>query len=182
MSTYYSPKRICQVVLIVTILMAASASAHQLQAAISSVTFITRNNTVEVIHRFYSHDAEHALSSLAGHHVDILQDVEAQRVFGRYVSEHFQLSGEDETELPLSLVGVELEGDFIWVYQETPIPKQLNELTISDSVLLDVMPGQVNTVNVECAGELDTLVFSEKLRTARVEINFDACVTMPAIR
>jgi len=174
--------RICQIVLIMTILMAVPASSHQLQAAISSVTFIPRNNTIEVIHRFYSHDAEHALSLLTGHHVDILQDKEAQHAFGRYVSEHFQLSGQDGTELPLSLVGVELEGDFIWVYQETPIPGQLSELSISNSALLDVTPGQVNTVNVECGGELDTLVFSEKLRTARVEIDFDACVTTPALR
>jgi hypothetical protein len=161
---------------------AVSVSAHQLQAAISTVTFVNRNNTIEVIHRFYSHDAEHALSSLTGHHVDILQDGEAQQAFGRYVAEHFQLSVQDETELPLSLVGVELEGDFIWVYQETPIPGQLNELSISDSALLDVMPGQVNTVNVECAGKLDTLVFSEKIKTVRVEIDFDTCVTTPAIR
>jgi len=174
--------RLCQVVLIVTILVAASVSAHQLKVSISSVTFVTRNSTVEVIHRFYSHDAEHALSSLTGHHVDILQDGQAQQVFGRYVSEHFQLSGEAGAELPLSLVGVELEGDFIWVYQEMPIPKPLNELSVSNSVLLDVMPGQVNTVNVECAGELDTLVFSEKLRTARVGIDFDACVARPGTR
>jgi len=169
------PVRICQLVLIATILTAVSVSAHQLQVAISTVTFVPRNNTIEVIHRFYSHDAEHALSLLTGHRVDLLQDEESQQVFGRYVSEHFQLSGQDETELPLLLVGVELEGDFIWVYQEMPVPRQLNELSISNSALMDVVPGQVNTVNVECGGEVDTLVFSEKSTTAEVKITFEAC-------
>ena len=171
----YVSMRIGWIVLIATIFLAAPVRAHQLQVAISTVKFITRNNTIEIIHRFYSHDVEHALSSLTGHRVDIFQDEEARQAFGEYVSEHFQLSGQGETELPLSLVGVELEGDFIWVYQETPIPGQLSELTISDSALLGVTPGQVNTVNVECNGELNTLVFSEKSTTAEVEISLDAC-------
>jgi len=154
-----------------------AASAHQLQAAISTVTFVTRSGAIEVIHRFYSHDAEHALSSIKGQRVDIVQDVASQQAFGRYVSEQFQLRDQHETELPLSLLGIELDGDFIWVYQETPIPGQLTKLEILNSALLEEIPGQVNTVNIECAGELDTLVFSGKAKTAQADIDFVACLS-----
>ena len=170
-----SPMRVLSIVLIAVICAPLTASAHQLQVAISTVRFIPRTATIEVIHRFYSHDAEHALSSMAGRRVDILRDEASQQAFGRYLSDHFQLRDQDEKVLPLSLVGVELDGDFIWVYQETPIPGELTGLTISNSALLDEIPGQVNTVNVECADDLETLEFSEKSTTARVEIDFIAC-------
>jgi len=174
-----SPTRILWMVLIATILASAAASAHQLQAAISTVTFITRSNSIEVIHRFYSHDAEHVLSTITGQGVDILRDEASQQAFGRYVSEHFQLRDQDEAELPLALLGVELDGDFIWVYQESPIPVQLTGLTVSNSALLDEIPQQANTVNIECAGELDTLIFSETSRTARAGIDFKGCIPPP---
>ena len=170
-----SPMRVLSIVLIAAICAPLTASAHQLQVAISTVRFIPRTATIEVIHRFYSHDAEHALSSMAGRRVDILRDEASQQAFGRYVGAHFQLRDQDERDLPLSLVGVELDGDFIWVYQEMPIPGSLKGLAVSNSALLDEIPGQVNTVNVECAGELETLEFSEKSTTARVEIDFSAC-------
>ncbi|MFC1797414.1 DUF6702 family protein [Pseudomonadota bacterium] len=170
-----SPMRVLSIVLIAVICAPMTASAHQLQVAISTVRFIPRTATIEIIHRFYSHDAEHALSSMAGRRVDILRDDEQQQAFGRYLSVHFQLRDQGEKAVPLSLVGVELDGDFIWVYQETPFPGELTGLTISNSALLDEIPGQVNTVNVECADDLETLQFSEESTTARAEINFSAC-------
>ena len=170
-----SPMRVLSIVLIAAICAPLTASAHQLQVAISTVRPIPRTATIEVIHRFYSHDAEHALSSMAGRRVDIFRDEASQQAFGRYVGAHFQLRDQDEKALPLSLVGVELDGDFIWVYQETPIPGELIGLTVSNTALLDEIPGQVNTVNVECDGELETLEFTEKSTTARVEIDFIAC-------
>ena len=170
-----STMRILSIMLIAAICAPLTASAHQLQVAISTVRFVPRTATIQVIHRFYSHDAEHALSSMAGRRVDILGDEASQQAFGRYVDAHFQLHDKGDKLIPMSLVGVELDGDFIWVYQETPIPGELTGLTVSNTALLDEIPGQVNTVNVECASELETLEFSEKSTTARVEIDFRAC-------
>ena len=168
--------RILSIVFIATICSPMTASAHQLQVAISTVSFIPRMATIEVIHRFYSHDAEHALSSIAGRRVDILGDETSQKAFGRYVEAHFQLHDQGDKLIPMSLVGVELDGDLIWVYQETPIPGELTGLTVSNTALLDKISGQVNTVNVECAGELETLEFSDKSTTERVEIDFSGCL------
>lgn len=172
----FSPMRVLSIMLMAAVCVPPTASAHQLQVAISTVKFIPRTASIEVMHRFYSHDAEHALSSIAGQRVDILQDEALRQEFGRYLGDHFNLRDQHEKALPLSLVGVELDGDFVWVYQETPIPGSLTGLTVSNAALLDVIPGQVNTVNVECADELETLEFSAKSRTARVKIDFNACI------
>jgi hypothetical protein len=153
-----------------------ATTAHQVQVALTTVTFSARTGSVEVIHRYYTHDTEHAMSILAGRQADIMLDEAVQQLFGRYVGKHFQLLDQDGKELPLALVGVELEGDIIWVYQETSLPGHLTELSVTNPVLLDLLPAQVNTVNVECGGELSTLEFSGNSRTAPAAIDFSACL------
>ncbi len=141
--------------------------AHQLQVAMTTVSVNTRTGSIEVIHRYYSHDTEQVMSVIAGEQVDLMQTEAVQQRFGQYVSEHFHLRDQDNMELPLSLVGVEPEGDTIFVYQETPLPEHLGELSVLNTALLDVINGQVNTVNVSCGEELSTLEFS---RTSKVPL------------
>jgi hypothetical protein len=155
------------------------APAHQMQVAMTTVTIKAASGTIEVIHRFYTHDTEQVLSQLAGKQVDLVGDGQIQQQFGRYVSENFQLTDQAAKPLPLSLVGVELEGDFIWVYQETTIPAQLSELTVRNTALLDILPKQVNTVNVECGDMISTLEFSGSIRTQSANIDFGEMGSCP---
>jgi hypothetical protein len=148
------------------------ALGHQMQVAMTTVSFKAASGTIEVIHRFYTHDTEQVMSELAGKQVDLVADDAIQQQFGRYVSEHFSLLDQAANQLPLTLVGVELEGDFTWVYQESPIPAHLRELIVLNSALLDVLPKQVNTVNVECGELVSTLVYSGKARPQRANIDF----------
>ena len=146
--------------------------AHQMQVAMTTVSFKAASGAIEVIHRFYTHDTEQVMSELAGKQVDLLADAAIQQQFGRYVSEHFSLTDQAANQLPLALVGVELDGDFTWVYQEAPIPAQLSELFVLNAALLDVLPKQVNTVNVECGGVVSTLVYAGKAQPQKADIDF----------
>ncbi len=152
--------------------------AHQMEVAMTTVSFKPASGSIEIIHRFYTHDTEQVLSGLAGKQVDLLDDTGIQQQFGRYVGERFGLSDQAANKLALALVGVEFEGDFIWVYQETTIPAQLETLTVFNTVLMDSLPKQVNTVNIECGDNLSTLVFSSGVQTISASIDFskaDAC-------
>ena len=57
-----------------------------------------------------------------------------------------KLTGEP---LPLKAVGFEIDGRFIWSYQETPIIKDLRGLVINQSALRDIWTEQTNLVNIE---------------------------------
>jgi hypothetical protein len=72
-------------------------------------------------------------------------------------------------------VGVELEGDVIWIYQEASPLRDLSELTVINSALLELIPNQVNTVNVECGDDLSTLRFSRGAKPAVADIDFGSC-------
>ena len=79
-----------------------------------------------------------------------------------YVEEHFKLApsdgGRPGDRLPLELIGAELDGEFVLVYQEFTgeLPA---ELAIRDDILRDVFPAQVNHVNLSSAGRVRSLTF-----------------------
>jgi hypothetical protein len=142
---------------------------HQLRAAISTLLFNPRTGDIEVMHRFFSHDAEHALSLMTGEAADLLDDAEDRMRFAVYAHEHFAISGVGTNVEPLDLVGAELEGEFLWVYQRAPAPQDLNGLVVRFDTLRSVWPDQVNTLNVEREGRVQTLKFSGDDATLRVD-------------
>jgi hypothetical protein len=150
--------------LVGTLLLAAfSLSAHQQKSAISTVLFNPRTENIEIMHRFRVHDAEHAVKEILGKDADIIDSKKTQEQFGEYVNQRFSLFGSDEQPLPLKMVGVELDGKFFWVYQETTQPTKIDNMTIRHDALRDLWPEQVNTINVEGKGKLQTLTFTDSV-------------------
>lgn len=148
---------------------AAPAGAHQLKAAISTVLFNERTGDIEVMHRFYSHDAEHAVGLITGRGADLVGDVGDRMRFAVYVHERFALTGLGTELAPLELVGAELDGDYLWVYERTAQVEGLNGLAMRFDALRELWPSQVNTVNVEQGGQVRTLVFDADDTVLRLE-------------
>jgi len=141
--------------------MSVPVHAHQMRAALSTVLFNERTDRIEVMHRFFSHDAEHLLSVLLGPGADINDSADDRNRFGIYVHDNFRLFTPAGDAIPLTLKGVEVDGDFLWVYQAAPIPQPpLSGLQIENFALRDVWPDQVNTVNVERDGRVQTVIFT----------------------
>lgn len=151
--------------------LAIPASAHQIKAAITTVLFNPRTQNIEVMHRFNLHDAEHATKALFDKEADILDEQATQQLFAKYVTQHFMLMDQEETELPLTLVGFETEGKHFWVYQETQQPPNLEGLQVRHDSLQDLWSDQVNTLNIEGKGDIKTLTFNENVKLLDVQFN-----------
>lgn len=152
-------------------LLPASAAAHQLKVALTTVLFNGRIGRLEVMHRFYLHDAEQVASVIAGRGANLLEDPEDRQRFGIYVHERFSLATAEGEVLPITLRGTEIDGDHLWVYQAMPLPETpLTDLVVSNRALRDLWPDQVNTVNVEGAGPVQTLVFRDAVSTLPVHL------------
>lgn len=139
---------------------ADEAGAHQQQAALTRVLFNGRSGNVEVMHRFLVHDAEHAVRQLLDPEADLIVSAPAREQFAQYVLERFTLLGLEGNPLPLEYVGQEIDGIYLWVYQEMSIPAQLNGLSVIHNVLRDLWPEQNNLVNIERDGMVQTLNFT----------------------
>jgi hypothetical protein len=147
------------------------SGAHQQKEAITRVLFNARTGNIEVMHRFLLHDAEHAVKTFVDHGPDLIDSKPDRQLFANYVHERFSMSDQDGHPLALSPVGHEIEGRFIWVYEEAPIPEAVTALRIRHDALRDIWPDQVNLVNVERAGSLKTASFSNGSRELVIELD-----------
>lgn len=150
-------------------LFSSSLFAHQQKLALTEVLFNQRTGNIEVMHRFNMHDSEHAVKELFDKHADILDDEKTQQQFADYVVEHFTILDAQNQPLKLNFVGFEVEGKYFWVYQETATPPVLSGLKIQHNALRDIWPKQVNTLNVEGKGDIQTLTFSGSARLLEVQ-------------
>ena len=135
--------------------------AHQQKAAETTVLFNKNSGQLEIMHRFYLHDTEHAVQALFDKNADILDSDKTQQQFADYVAKQFLARTLGDKALPLNSVGYEVEGKFFWVYQDTAPPKGLKGIKLYNGTLRDLWPMQINMVNIEGKGQVRTLYFSD---------------------
>lgn len=105
-------------------------------------------------HQFLLHDAEHAFAKISGDKAGITLNPKTQQAFADYVQHSFGLRDGADKLLALKLVGFEVEGKHIWVYQEIPIPTDAESFLVLMNTLQEVWPDQVNHINIDCAGKV----------------------------
>lgn len=145
-----------------TLLFASSVHAHKIKTAFSILLFNERTGNLEAVHRFYLHDAEEAVWELFDKNADIIANEKTQAIFSNYVTGKFALKNQDGKDIKLETLGFQNEGGYFWVYQETPIPKDLTTLYIKQDALKDIWSEQFNVVNVEGLKQVYSLNFSDR--------------------
>lgn len=146
-----------------------NALAHQQKLALSKVVFNPKANTLEVMHRFELHDAEHAVKELFSGEADIIQSKDTQAQFAEYVYARFGLYLKDNTPMVLKPVGFEVEGKHFWVYQEASAPDTLEGIQVVHNALRDIWFAQTNTVNIELNKDIETLTFTDNTEVLSID-------------
>lgn len=151
------------VVPVITLLMSSLSFAHQQKVALTDILYNERTGNLEIAHRISLHDAEHALREVTESRADLTKSPRAQAAFAKYVAERFELTSKDKTKLKLTLVGQEIERGYLWIYQETKIPRpKAPSFFITNTFLQEIIKGQVNTVNIRKGSQVATLTFKAK--------------------
>ncbi|MCG8442737.1 MAG: hypothetical protein MI723_13125, partial [Caulobacterales bacterium] len=132
------------------------ARAHRLHMGLTTIDWRAEAGRLEVVHRFYAHDMAAALGAAAPD--GDLAELRARAHAALYVAEQFRLA-DGETPLTLDLIGAELEGEYLFVYQEIALLAPPAQLGARAGALLDALPGQVNTVNIDLGAGVRTLEF-----------------------
>ncbi|MEO1730588.1 MAG: DUF6702 family protein [Pseudomonadota bacterium] len=146
-------------VFLLALVLAVPASAHQQKVTISTVSHNPRTGMIEVIHRVPLHDAEHALENQGVRAPDVVNDIENRRAVARYVAQRFSISHDGE-KIVFKLLGTEIDGGRLVVYQEARSPGGGSELLIHSQILTDVWARQENRVNLGTGTSVETLIFS----------------------
>lgn len=157
--------------LITLAVSSAPAVAHEQAVGLTEISVIAETDgdgtcaveacRLEVAHRLSIHDAESTLMSVLGARADLVGDPVAQQKFAAYVAQKFLITDAAAgTDIPLTLLGGEVERGYFWVYQEAIAPVGTADLAITQSVLMDAISRQTNRVNIKFQGEVTTLVFA----------------------
>ena len=155
--------------LIGTVSQAGAVWAHPQKVAITDVFFNPRSGLIEIAHRFSLHDADAALDQLGRGGADLARDPADRDRFAAYVAGHFRLASDAAPGvLDLDHVGHEVEQGYIWVYQQTPIPRGLASLQLQADVFHEIWPNQVNMVNVRRGGQVQSRSLDRDGPTAMV--------------
>ena len=155
-------------------LVPSLGAAHEQKTAVTRILFNDSTGNIEVMHRFFIHDAEHAAGVVFGKAQNLMESADSRKLFSNYVMNRFAIAAEDSrgetAELNLQYVGEEIEGQFLWVYQEAKQLQDLNALSVVHVALRDVWPDQANLVNVEKDGQIYSLSFADSAESLRVEL------------
>jgi len=153
-------QRVKRFIFIAVCVLSFSVNAHQQKEAYTTLLFNERTNNLEIMHRFYLHDIEHAINSLEANNKNsdekkIDNSNTPLKIFSAYIQDHFQLRSIDDNVIELDYVGVEIEGKYLWVYQElslSNLDRNLKALKLNMTALQEVWPKQINHINIEKNG------------------------------
>jgi len=113
--------------------------AHRFYAAFTQISLRADKQTIEVTHRLFTHDVEDMLRLKLGNSSS-LTDAEIEPIVREFVESSFALFD---------------------IYQETPLPEDLPDITIINRLFMALFDDQKNTVNIEWNNEIRTRIFVE---------------------
>jgi hypothetical protein len=149
--------------LVVGLLLGAAGQvqAHRQHINWTSITWNPTSQQLEIEHQLHEHDAQLILGKLQQALPDLLRTTDRARV-ALYVAERFSLTLADQNPAPLELIGAELSGSMLFVYQSMTLASAPEALTISTRILMDLYPDQINKVNIDITQPTQTLSFNRQ--------------------
>jgi len=136
------------------------ANAHNFHMGIADISYNDRTGNTEIVHTYTSHDVSTLLTNLYGRSFDLGQ-ADSEQPLRRYVEKQFHLAGADNKRLPLQWVGVKADADSVVIFQEIAGTKLKAGTRIHNALLIDFLPSQKNTVNLQTDGAIQTLIFDQ---------------------
>ena len=82
-----------------------------------------------------------------------------------YIIQSFAIYGDDGEQIPLDWIGVEVNFNDIYVFQEAPLSEGQDTIILANRILMDLFQEQSNTVNVTLGRKVKshTFQFDSKL-------------------
>jgi len=137
-----------------------ASPAHNFHMGIADISYNERTGSTEIVHTYTAHDLATLLTNLYGRQFD-LGRADSEAPLRRYVEKQFSVADKDGKRLPLQWVGVKVDADSVVIFQELPGVKLAKGSRIHNALLVDFLPSQKNTVNLQTDGTTKTLIFDQ---------------------
>jgi len=149
-------------------LCTSQAIAHTFFVGSTEILVNEHTKSVEVIHRFTSHDLEALLSDKHQVRVDA-DSQEYVKMVRDYVMAGFSLSDKTGNKLPLVLVGIEAGINETFIYQEVEGVTNIEGVIVAHRLMTDYFPNQKNRVNYESKAVKGSLLFDNNVKKLQIK-------------
>ena len=136
------------------------AFAHREKKTLTTIEWDAEEKMLNVIHSYHLHDAETALADKGIIDSPDLFSLKARAQLALYTAKNFTLSSNGQ-EIELDIIGAETEAKTVYVYQQARMDAPPKALVIKASMLRDIIPGQLNNVDVKLSGEIRSVQFKK---------------------
>ena len=136
-----------------------AAGAHNFHMGIADISYNAASGSTEVVHTYTGHDVEALLTNLYQRQFD-LSNPEDEAVLRKYLEKRFALLGADKAPLAIKWIGLAAGPQSVVVYQEIENTPLSSATMIEDEVMIDFLPDQINTVNINEGGTVRSLSFT----------------------
>jgi len=135
-----------------------SAFAHREKKTLTTIEWDADEKMLYVIHSYHLHDAEIALAAKGIIDKADLFSLKARAQLALYTAKNFSLSSAGR-EIELEILGSEIEARSVYVYQQAKMTVPPSEFLVAATMLRNIIPGQLNNVDVTLGGEIRSLQF-----------------------
>lgn len=149
----------CPAVAVAALGIALTSNAHREPGSLTTIKWNETSAKTEIVHRLHSHDAELGIGAVLNNPRLSVLNLEGRAYISLYVEQRFHIAGHDG-ELDLDLIGAELAGDYILIYQEYAA-RLPDKISVRDGILRDAYPAQINQVNIEDGKATHSLTFAD---------------------
>ena len=139
-------------------------SAHPFHVSVCDVNYNKEAKSVEITHRVFLDDLEHALREFSGQKVDIVKSAKndlLNPLVIDYLEKNFTLII-DGNKQKLSFIGSEIQADAIWIYQESSPVNSFQEISVKNTVLFEMFDDQTNLVHIKKGKKIKSLRLYEE--------------------
>ena len=131
-----------------------SSYAHDVFSSFTRIDWNTSDNSIELVIEIQAHELEAKISAIRNEQLTFLDPTHyntLETATAGYVPKHIQLSVNGQ-HIMLDYLGMEIERQLVRIYMESTLKEAPKSINFTNSMLLDDLPGQTNSVLVVVNG------------------------------
>jgi hypothetical protein len=144
-----------------------TADAHRTNSSLTTMVWVETDQSFEITHRLHLHDVQQALRNVIADPSTTVFDIKGQAELIFYMEDTF-MAASPQGPIMLTPIGAEVEGDYVYVYQEANLKTLPITISITDLTFHDIYDEQENQVNLEYKNQITSVVFNASENTAKV--------------
>lgn len=140
--------------------LSSFTSVHKFYVSVTEIEYNEKAQSLQIISRVFIDDFENVLKARYDNNITLGARTEtsgAEDYIEKYLEQKIDVSL-DGKPVKVEYLGKEYKNDMILFYIEAPQVKKFKEITVRNSVLMDLFEEQKNLVHVELNGQTKSMV------------------------